>query len=325
AGTSFNSLVSRVTGGTPTTINGTIDSTAFPKANFWFVNPAGVTIGGGAVLNVPAGLAIGASDYVGFANGERWYVIDANAPAGVASTLSTANPAAFGFLSAHPANGALTVQGANISLNGPLTLSAGSGGVSLATGTSLSTTNSTPGGGSAAGPDITVSSNGGPVTLQSSTLTTNNVSEPEGSATMAAAGNINLSGQTIAIHGGSLYSQTLNGANAGGITLSAAGSGANAIQIDGGATVKSDASEGNTSIVNGSIVSIANAGAVSLQAPAGGISVTGGSVSTQAGDQNPSGAGAHAGQAGAISLDGAEINLTNTSVSTSAMPPNVTG
>src|SRR5262249_39740658 len=52
ASNSFSNLVSRVTGGTPSTINGTIDSTAFPKASFWFVNPAGVTIGGGAVLNV---------------------------------------------------------------------------------------------------------------------------------------------------------------------------------------------------------------------------------------------------------------------------------
>lgn len=324
ASNSFSNLISRVTGGTPSTLNGTIDSTAFPKANFWFVNPAGVTIGGGAVLNVPAGLAIGAGDYVSFANGDRWYVIDANA-SGVASTLSTATPNAFGFLSVLPSSGALAVQGTTISVGGPLTLSAGSGGVSLSSGSSLTTTNNTPGGGSSAGPDLTVTANGGPITLQNSTLTTNNVAEPQGSPTSAAAGGITISGQTVAIHGGSIYSQTLNGANAGSIALTATGSGASAIQMDGGATIKSDASEGNTSIVGGSIVSIANAGSVSLQAPSGGISVTGGSISSQAGDENPSGAGAHAGQAGPISLDAAQTNLNGTLLETQAQPPNTTG
>ena len=109
ASANFANIISRVTGGTPSTINGTINSTAFSKANFWFVNPSGVTIGSGAVLDVPAGLAIGAADYVNFANGDRWYAIDSNATTAHPSVLSTSSPSSFGFLPATTA-GALTLS-----------------------------------------------------------------------------------------------------------------------------------------------------------------------------------------------------------------------
>ena len=330
---SIGNVISRVTGvGSPTglqptTINGSVVST-IGNANFWLINPAGVTIGAGAKINVPAGLAIGAADYIGFADGSRFYALPSNGP--TPAVFSTASPTAFGFLPT-PASGAVTLQGTSIALTAPITISAGPGGISL-TSSSLTTTNNTPGGGSASGPDITLSSSGGPVTLQSSTLTTNNLLEPNGSATFAGAGNISLSGQTIAIHGGYLYSHSLNGGNAGSMTLAATGNAANAIQIDGGATLFSDANEANTAIVNGNIVSIGNAGSISLQAPAGGIAIsdTGSSnfgfgVQTLAGDQNPSGAGAHAGQAGAISLDASQISITNADISTMAGPPNTTG
>ena len=77
---SFSNIISRVTGGTPSTINGTIDSTAFTKANFWFINPAGVTVGATARMNVPAGLALGSADYIQFADGSRWYALASSAP-----------------------------------------------------------------------------------------------------------------------------------------------------------------------------------------------------------------------------------------------------
>jgi filamentous hemagglutinin family protein len=323
---SIGNVISRVTGvGSPgglqpTTIDGSVVST-INGANFWFINPAGVTIGSGAKINVPAGLAIGAADFIQFADGARFYALPSNGPQ--PAVFSTASPTAFGFLPT-PAGGAVSLTGTDIATTGPITLGAGPGGISL-TNSSMTTTNNTPGGGSASGPDITLASTGGAVTLQSSTLATNNVAEPEGSGSFAGAGNMTLSGQTIAIHGGGLHSQSLNGGDAGSISLSATGTAANAIQIDGGAGLSSDASEANTAIVNGNIVSIGNAGAISLQAATGGIAITGSSLTTQAGDQNPSGAGAHAGQAGAITVNAAQIDVSNAFISTAAGPPNTSG
>lgn len=99
---SLNNVISRVTGvGSPnglqpTTINGNLIST-IAGANFWFINPAGITIGSGATINVPAGLAMGQSDFIQFSDKSRWYAIDSNAP--TPSVLSMASPASFGFLS----------------------------------------------------------------------------------------------------------------------------------------------------------------------------------------------------------------------------------
>ena len=329
---SIGNVISRVTGvGSPTglqptTINGSVVST-IGNANFWFINPSGVTIGAGAKINVPAGLAIGAGDYISFADGARFYALPSNGPQ--PAVFTTARPTAFGFLPT-PASGAVALTGTDIALNGPITLSAGPRGISL-TNSALTTTNNTPGGGSASGPDITLTSNGGPVTLQSSTLTTNNIPEPNGSPIVAAAGSINLSGQTVSIHGGSLYSQSLNGGNGGSMAITATGNAANAIQIDGGATVFSDASEANTAIVNGNIVSIGNAGSISLAAPAGGIVIngtgtpSGGGLQTLAGDQNPSGAGLNAGNAGPISLEAGQIKLTNATLNTTASSQTTNG
>src|SRR5579859_7287363 len=65
----INNVISRVTGFgdpnglRPTTIDGSLVST-IAGAKFWFFNPAGIAVGPGAVINVPAGLAIGTADYI---------------------------------------------------------------------------------------------------------------------------------------------------------------------------------------------------------------------------------------------------------------------
>ena len=51
---SITNVVNRVTGGTPSTILGMLDSTAIPNADFYFINPAGLVFGTGAQVNVPA-------------------------------------------------------------------------------------------------------------------------------------------------------------------------------------------------------------------------------------------------------------------------------
>jgi fibronectin-binding autotransporter adhesin len=170
--TSFANILARVTGGTSSTINGTIDSTAFPKANFWFVNPAGVTIGSGAKINVSAGLAIGSADYISFANGDRWYVIDGNGTTGNPSVLSTSSPLDFGFMSNSGAQGLSIVGGKLTTASSP----------------------TSPNGG-----DIRLVSEG-PLTIQGTTIDTT-VIDPSplngGQVTIRSASNVSLSGVTV--------------------------------------------------------------------------------------------------------------------------------
>lgn len=92
-GGSIANVVNRVTGGTASTISGTLDSTALPNAAFWFVNPAGIVFGAGAVVNVPAAAHFSTAAELRFADGARF---SAATPSG--STLSIAAPEAFGFL-----------------------------------------------------------------------------------------------------------------------------------------------------------------------------------------------------------------------------------
>jgi filamentous hemagglutinin family protein len=94
----ISNVISRVTGGTPSTINGTI--MLIPAAGlpaFYFINPAGVIFGAGAVVDVPGAFHVSTADYVVFPDGRF------HADPGKASTFSSATPEAFGFLGEHRA------------------------------------------------------------------------------------------------------------------------------------------------------------------------------------------------------------------------------
>ncbi|MFD1612672.1 beta strand repeat-containing protein [Sphingomonas tabacisoli] len=90
---SILNVINRVTGGTTSHIDGTIDSTALPRANFWFINPAGVVFGDGAQVNVPGAAHFSTAQEIVQADGTRFSTVT---PDG--STLSVAAPEAFGFL-----------------------------------------------------------------------------------------------------------------------------------------------------------------------------------------------------------------------------------
>jgi len=106
-------VVSRVTGGEPSTIDGLVRST-MPTADFWFVNPAGIVVGPNGRFDVPAGLHIGAADAVAFADGSA-FAADPDAGA----TLATAAPEAFGFAAG---GGDLRLEGTRLEPAGDLTL-----------------------------------------------------------------------------------------------------------------------------------------------------------------------------------------------------------
>jgi filamentous hemagglutinin family protein len=86
----IRNVISRVTGGARSDIDGTIAST-IPGADFYFLNPAGVMFGPNASLDVQGSFHVSTADELRFADGARFSAID---PA--ASSFTVAAPEAFG-------------------------------------------------------------------------------------------------------------------------------------------------------------------------------------------------------------------------------------
>ena len=127
-------ILSRVNGGNPSNIFGTLQTTGFGAANLFLLNPAGIIFGPTASLNVGGSVHISTADYLRLADGARF-----NAVAGPADALLTSAPvAAFGFLGPQ-APAAIAVQGSQLIVPNGETLSfvGGQRGFSdLANGTS---------------------------------------------------------------------------------------------------------------------------------------------------------------------------------------------
>ncbi len=107
----IRNVISRVTGGTSditglksSLIDGPL-SVAISGANFYFINPNGVVIGENGAFNVSGSVFLSTADSLRLADGGVFH-----ADAAKNSVLTTADPVAFGFLSATPAP---------ITLNGP--------------------------------------------------------------------------------------------------------------------------------------------------------------------------------------------------------------
>ncbi|MBI1891794.1 MAG: filamentous hemagglutinin N-terminal domain-containing protein [Burkholderiales bacterium] len=90
----LSNVISRVTGGVASSINGPLklNAAAGSKPNFFFINPTGVTFGAGATVDVPAGFHVSTANYLKFSDGVFY------ADPSKTSTFSTAAPEAFGFL-----------------------------------------------------------------------------------------------------------------------------------------------------------------------------------------------------------------------------------
>jgi filamentous hemagglutinin family protein len=122
---SVANVINRVTGGGFSTISGTIDTTALPNADFYFINPAGVLFTAGARLDVPKAAYIStAADGLSFADGARFSTL-----VGRSSTFTMSAPQSFGFLGFE--NGILLdgVGGDFIGLGNTLSLSGANIGI----------------------------------------------------------------------------------------------------------------------------------------------------------------------------------------------------
>jgi len=98
-------LIARVTGGRPSSIDGTIAS-AIPGSHLYFLNPAGLLFGANALLDVTGSFHASTATQLRFVDGST-FAARMNAP----HLLSAASPAEFGFLDAQAP---ITVNGSNL-------------------------------------------------------------------------------------------------------------------------------------------------------------------------------------------------------------------
>ena len=119
-------ILSRVTGGNPSSIDGTIRS-QIPGANLYLLNPSGVMFGPNASLEVSGSFHVSTADYLRLADGATF----AAHPA-VSTVLSVAPPVAFGFLGPTPA--AVSSQGSTLHVSPGQTLSVIGGDITIVGG-----------------------------------------------------------------------------------------------------------------------------------------------------------------------------------------------
>ena len=92
-GLATSNILSRVNGGQPSSIFGTIKTTNFGNANLFLINPLGWIFGSGAALDVGGSFHVSTANYLKFSDG-TFFADNSSLPA---SGL-TANPVSFGFL-----------------------------------------------------------------------------------------------------------------------------------------------------------------------------------------------------------------------------------
>ena len=106
-GPPVTNVIGRVTGGSPSSINGQINSNI---PNLYLINPSGIVFGANGTVNVSGSFHASTADYIKMSDGARF---QATNPGG--STLSAATPAAFGFLNVTP--GMITVNGSRLDVS----------------------------------------------------------------------------------------------------------------------------------------------------------------------------------------------------------------
>jgi filamentous hemagglutinin family protein len=126
----IQNILARVTGGSASSIDGTIRST-ISGANFFLINPSGIVFGPNASVDVSGSFAISTANYLKLANGARFV-----ASLGADDSVLTTDPVvAFGFLNGTP--GSISVQG-TLQVPDGKTLSVVGGDISIAGGKLLS-------------------------------------------------------------------------------------------------------------------------------------------------------------------------------------------
>lgn len=125
-GDNLQNVISRVTGGNTSNIDGKLRS-EIKNADFYFINPNGITFGADAKVDVPGAFHISTADKINFANNSGAFYADRSQ-----NTLSSEAPAAFGFLGTSVANnGLIGINNANLEVETSQTLDMVAGGISV--------------------------------------------------------------------------------------------------------------------------------------------------------------------------------------------------
>ncbi len=119
-------IISRVTGGLASNIDGTIRSN-IAGANLYLLNPAGIVFGPNASLDITGSFHATTADYLKLGTTGRF-----PADIGGATNLTTDPPSAFGFLNANPAS--IAVNGSLLTVPEGKSISLVSGGITITNG-----------------------------------------------------------------------------------------------------------------------------------------------------------------------------------------------
>jgi filamentous hemagglutinin family protein len=309
---SVTNVLTRVTGGT-SAIDGTIQCT-IPNASFYLINTAGVLFGPDAALDVQGSFAVTTADEVKLADGKKFA-----APGPADATLTSAAPAAFGFLSSKPAgivvdgiapttggggnthyhpslnpapNGTLTVVGGDIVVSGGELATAGAGAatiVSVASPGTVSLSNPTDVSSFSSLADVVVEMGG---LLGSDAYSHGGV---DSGTVSVVAGNVDVTGTDAYDSYLSMLGSFSGSGRAGAVSVDVSG----AVTVNGGAELGSDATFG--------VVSGSTSGSVTVTAQT--VSVTG----TDAYDTNVSSLASFSGtgNSGPVTITaGGAINVT---------------
>jgi large exoprotein involved in heme utilization and adhesion len=121
-------VISRVTGNNPSVIDGTLKSD-IKNADFYFINPHGITFNSNAQVDVPAAFHVSTADKMDFGKNGGVFYADVSKD----SQLSSEPPSAFGFLGNSPnnSNGLVDINNAHLNLRDGKTFDVVSGGISI--------------------------------------------------------------------------------------------------------------------------------------------------------------------------------------------------
>ncbi len=269
-----SNILGRVTGGNPSNIFGTIQTTGFGSANLFLMNPAGIVFGPNAALNVGGSVSFTTADYLRLTDGARFNALPGPADA----AISAAPVAAFGFLGSNP--GAITVQGGQLAVSEGQTLSVVGGdltlaGETLADGATQSARLAAPGGqinlvGVASAGEVVTSEAGPPSTHPMPNRLTS-----YGQVSLAQKASIDTSGDRagrIVLRGGRL---TMDDASLKAITMDGQGAGPVGATGSPGISVTAE----TVALNNGTLITADTRGS----SPAGDITFSVDTLTTKAG------------------------------------------
>lgn len=295
---SIANILSRVTGGRPSSLNGSLNS-SIAGANFFFINPSGIVFGPSAQVNVGGSFVATTASLVNLPGGG---VFNAENPAD--TVLTSAPPSSFGFLNPQPkpiiVNGALlevgsgqslSLLGGNVQLSGSA-LVAPSGQVHLVSVASAGQV-AIPTGNLASTPLLSGFSKLGNLLLDGSAV---DVGDASPFSSTGRGGSLSVNARNLTLQEASLLTTTNLGATSGGLIE---------INLDGSLQIQQESAIQAVNQGSGQGASIAvKANAINLEGPisAGPHDVTGIETVNAAG---ASGAG------GGIVLVGKTLTLTN--------------